>query len=129
MKDLEEVIKERIRLLEEDSFAPEGMDSLKQEYNNPESLELIKKVNKLWAEDLKDVYRLIYEMQETMTQYEDDLIIIMNLKKDVDQIAQKVSYQGFDEKLEQLVTLLEQIKPKSHLRLVKNADIIEFPDR
>jgi Cft2 family RNA processing exonuclease len=146
------VIKERIEQLKASNYLPEELEEhfskLEQEHkNNIELQQLLEESRQIWNKELLESYLCVEKLQHTLNQYENDLVLMMDqmdalvkcsllikqyslyLKEEIDKVADKIDKQGFDERLDQLVSLLDEIKPKKHLNLVRNADVLEFPKK
>jgi len=147
------IIKTRLNQLLNDSYDPQSaMDALEELYkmlsdnqNAPHIFELINKLQQGWRSDLLEAYKCMDKLQDTIIQYEEELNMMMEqmdalvkcsvlikqyslyLKNEIENVADKIDRKGLDEKIDQLVDLLEEMKPKRHLNLVRETEIIEFP--
>ena len=146
------IIKQRIQELEQNTFTPEQiielMNMLAEHFNgNDKALKLIKNINDVWSEELLESFKCIDKLQTTLIQYEEELNLLMDqmeglvkcsilikqyslyLKDEVDKIADKIDRQGLDERIDKLVDLLEDIKPRKHLSVVREASVLDFPQK
>lgn len=148
----ESIIKERIEQLKDNSYIPENMLevlnklSARLQHDN-ESLELLEKIQSIWREDLLEPFECVDKLQQTIVQYEDELVSMMDqmdalvkcsvlikqyslyLKDEIEKVADKIDRHGLDERIDQLVDLLEDIKPKKHLSLVRETQVLDFPKK
>jgi hypothetical protein len=146
------VIKARINELQAENYIPEKVrhayDELRQLTGDKDKERaLLDNLIKEWQKELLESYQCVDKLQTTINDYENDLILMMDqmdalvkcsllikqyslyLKQEIDKVADKVDKQGFDERLDHLVSLLDDLKPKKHLNLVRQADIVEFPKK
>jgi hypothetical protein len=145
-------VKQRIEELKAGEYMPENNQELYNELlialeDKQASLEALKKFSHQWQDELIESYQCVDKLQVTINQYENDLVMMMDqmdalvkcsllikqyslyLKDEIDKVADKIDKEGFDERLDQLVNLLDDIKPKKHLNLVRQADVLKFPKK
>lgn len=154
MKDIEKsIIKTRLNKLLNDDYDPESsMEALTALYGllsdnqqAPHIFELINKLQQGWREDLLESYKCMDKLQDTIIEYEEELSLMMEqmdalvkcsvlikqyslyLKNEIENVADKIDRKGLDEKIDELVNLLEEIKPRRHLTLVRDTEILDFP--
>lgn len=154
MTDVENsIIKTRLKQLLSDAYDPESsMEALQELYSllsdnqkAPHILELVNKIQQGWRADLLESYKCMDKLQDTIIEYEEELSLMMEqmdslvkcsvlikqyslyLKNEIENVADKIDRKGLDEKIDELVNLLEEIKPKRHLTLVRDTEIIDFP--
>ena len=147
----ESIIKERIEELKNNSYFPgnavESLNKLSEKFKDEETQELIKNIKASWNEEMLEAFNCILKLQNTINSYEDELVLMMDqmdalvkcsmlikqysiyLKEEVDKIADKIDKEGLDTRIDELVVLLEEIKPKKHLNLVRDASVLQFPKR
>lgn len=148
--ELERVLEKRIQELENNSYQPEDatehIQKLKTLTQNIEHCpELYETINQAWREELLEGYQCVNKLQQTIFQYEEELSLMIQqmealvkcsllikqyslyLKEEVDKVADKIDKEGLDQRIDELVNLLEEIKPKQHLQVVKEASVLKFP--
>ncbi|MEW5820339.1 MAG: hypothetical protein AB1782_09125 [Cyanobacteriota bacterium] len=148
----ESLIKDRIQQLKDHSYIPENVAEklieIGKKLGDQKDLKVsIAEIQDLWQDELLESYVCVDKLQNTILQYEDELVLMMDqmdalvkcsllikqyslyLKEEIEKISDKIDRQGLDERIDQLVGLLEEIKPKRHLNLVRDTEIIEFPKK
>lgn len=147
----ESIIKERIEELKKNEYAPsraiESLKKLSETFKDEESQELIKTIQASWNEEMLEAFNCVLKLQNTINGYEGELVLMMDqmdalvkcsvlikqyslyLKEEVEKIADKIDKEGLDTRIDQLVDLLEEIKPKKHLNIVRDASVLQFPKR
>lgn len=151
-RSTDSVIIDRLKNLADNSYIPEkakeDIDSLRELLkDNPEAIEKLDYVIQAWRDDLKESYLGIIKLQDAIVQYQDELVLMMDqmdglvkcslmikqysfhLKNEIDQIADKIDRRGIDQKIDQLVSILEDIKPRRHLNVVKETQVVDFPKK
>ncbi|MGD9580808.1 MAG: hypothetical protein AB7V50_05515 [Vampirovibrionia bacterium] len=147
----ESIIIDRIKDLETGNYSPsnaiESLKKLSEKINNEEAQELLNKIQASWNEEMLEAFNCIKKLQDTINGYEDELVLMMDqmdalvkcsvlikqyslyLKEEVDKIADKIDKEGLDSRIDQLVDLLEEIKPKKHLNVVRETSVLQFPKK
>lgn len=144
------LITDRIIDLDNKSYLPPGvlenLEIISQKINNdPKILEPIENIQEAWRKDLLEAFICIDKLRNTLLQYEDEMIVMIqqieallecsnlikeyssHLKKEVEKVADKIDKEGIDQKIDQLVSIIEDMKPRKHLSVVRDTKILNFP--
>lgn len=146
------LITERIIDLDNKSYLPPGtlenLEKIAQQFNNDSKLlQNVEELQEGWRKDLLEAFICIDKLRNTIVQYEDEMILMIqqieallecsnlikeysiHLKVEVEKVADKIDKEGIDQKIDQLVTIIEEMKPRKHLTVVRDTKIINFPSQ
>lgn len=151
-ENFELVLEKRINELQNKTYKPEDaaqyiekLTSLTKQIS--ECPQLIDSINDIWREELLEGYLCVNKLQQTIFQYEEELTLMIQqmealvkcsllikqyslyLKEEVDKVADKIDKEGLDQRIDELVNLLDEIKPKKHLKVVQEGSVIKFPGK